>query len=127
LSQDAYNMNSYFRCKRIFILTTLIFCIVFTANNFVFAQDCGPDSICPAIKGSVTDIIGNLIDFLLTIALIICPLMIVIGGFFFITAAGDPAKANKGRQIMLYALIGLVIILISKGLVAAVQKAVGAA
>lgn len=75
---------------------------------------------------TLTDIIGKLIDFLLTVALIICPLMIVVGGFFYITAAGDPAKANKGRQVMVYAAIGLVIILISKGLVVAVQKAIGA-
>ena len=86
-----------------------------------------PNQICnPLGNVTLTDIIGKLIDFLLTIALIICPLMIVVGGFFFITSAGDPAKANKGRAIMIYAAIGLVIILISKGLVTAVQKAVGA-
>ena len=79
----------------------------------------------PIPGSTLTSIIGGLIDFLLTIALIICPLMIVIGGFYFITAGGDPAKATKGRKIMIYAVIGLVIILISKGLVTAVKKAVG--
>ena len=110
-------------------MVALVICVFLMANGFVFAQGCDandPNSICPPIQGSVTDIIGKLIDFLLTVALIICPLMIVVGGFFFITSAGDPTKANKGRQIMVYAVIGLVIILISKGLVAAVQKAVGA-
>lgn len=73
----------------------------------------------------IEDIIDSLISFFLVVALIVCPLMIVVGGFFFITSAGDPAKANKGRGIMIYAAVGLVIILISKGLVTAVRTAVG--
>ena len=96
---------------------------IFTASRFVLADDLTIDNPLGDLK--FTDIINKLIDFLLEVALVICPLMIVIGAFFFITAAGDPTKANKGRQVMIYAIIGLVIILISKGLVNLVKSAVG--
>ena len=122
-------MSKFLTKKNAFVLLAVVSGI-FIIGGFVLAATCDssdPNQICnPLGNVTLTDIIGKLIDFLLTIALIICPLMIVVGGFFFITSAGDPAKANKGRAIMIYAAIGLVIILISKGLVTAVQKAVGA-
>jgi len=41
-------------------------------------------------------------------------LMIVFGGFTYLTAAGDPGKAGKGKSILMYAMIGLAIALIAK-------------
>ena len=115
--------------KNYLVFTSLALGLFLAANRPVLAQNCDPNDpnqICnPLGNLTFTDIINILIDFLLDVALIVCPLMIVVGGFFFITAAGDPAKANKGRSIMIYAVIGLVIILISKGLVTLVKSAVG--
>jgi magnesium-transporting ATPase (P-type) len=102
--------------------------LIMMINSPIVRAACDPnsDEICnPLGDLKFKDIINKLIDFLLTVALIICPLMIVIGAFYFITAGGDPTKANKGRQVMIYAIIGLVIILISKGLVNLVKSAVG--
>ncbi len=55
--------------------------------------------------------VTNWVFFLMTIAAV---LMIVFGGFTYITAAGDPAKAEKGKTILTYAIIGLAIALIAK-------------
>jgi len=122
-------MLKLFARKNYPVFTVLVLGLIMAVHTPVFAQSCDasdPNQICnPLGNLTFTDIINKLIDFLLTVALIICPLMIVVGGFFFITAAGDPTKANKGRQIMVYAVIGLVIILISKGLVTLVKTAVG--
>jgi hypothetical protein len=45
---------------------------------------------------------------------IVAVLMIVYGGFTYITAAGDPAKAGSGKSILTFAIIGLAIALIAK-------------
>ncbi len=55
--------------------------------------------------------VTNWVFYILTIVAV---LMIVFGGFTYITAAGDPAKAGKGKTILTYAIIGLAIALIAK-------------
>ncbi len=106
------------------LLAGIILC---TSGSFVLAEGDSNGVVIenPLGNATLTDIINNLIDFLLTIALIVCPLMIVVGGFYFVTSGGDPEKAKRGRQIITYAAIGLIIVLISKGLVAAVKTAIG--
>ena len=63
-------------------------------------------------------LINAIANFLFNIALALAPIMIIIAGFYFITAAGDPAKITIAKNIILYTLIGLLIILLSKGLIA---------
>jgi hypothetical protein len=63
------------------------------------------------------DLIDAIIKFAFNIALVLAPLFIVIGGFYFVAAAGDPSKIETGKKIIFYTLIGFLIILISRGLV----------
>lgn len=67
------------------------------------------------------DLIDAIIKFIFNIALALAPLLIVIGGFYFVTAAGDPSKIETGKRIILYTLIGFLIILISRGLVEVIK------
>ena len=60
---------------------------------------------------NTTYTITNWVFYIMTL---IAVLMIVFGGFTYITAAGDPAKAGKGKSILTYAIIGLAIALIAK-------------
>ena len=55
--------------------------------------------------------VTNWVFFLLTILAV---LMIIYGGFIYITAAGDPAKATKGKSVLTFAVIGLAIALLAK-------------
>ena len=62
---------------------------------------------------SVKDIAKRVIEWALYLAAIIAVIFIIIGGFLYITSTGDPAKATKGRQTLVNALIGLAIIILS--------------
>ena len=64
-------------------------------------------------------------DWVFYILLIIVVFMMVLGGFYFVTAAGDPERATKGRQLIVYALIGLVIALLARLIPAAVRFILG--
>jgi len=66
-----------------------------------------------------------IINYIYKIAFILAPLFIVIAGFYFITASGDPAKIETGKKIILYTSIGLLIILLSYGLIAVIQNVLG--
>ncbi len=66
--------------------------------------------------------VTNWIFYIMTIVAV---LMIVFGGFTYITAAGDPAKAEKGKTILTYAIIGLAIALIAKLIPSLVRFIIG--
>jgi len=73
---------------------------------------CGPQGrwgVCCMLNTIYT--VTNWVFYIMTLVAV---LMIVVGGFTYITAAGDPAKAGKGKSILTYAIIGLAIALIAK-------------
>ena len=69
--------------------------------------------------------IYTVIDWVFYVLLAVVVVMIVIGGFYFVTAAGDPEKASKGRQLIIYALIGLIIALLARLIPALVRFFIG--
>lgn len=69
----------------------------------------------PLGNSSVIAIINNVLNFLIFISVPILALMILIGGFQILTAREDPKKLENGKTTIKYAVIGFVIILISKG------------
>ena len=62
-------------------------------------------------------LVDRIIDIFFTLALYVTPLMIVIAGLLFVTAAGNPNQVQTARNILLYSLIGFLIILVAKGIV----------
>lgn len=52
----------------------------------------------------------------------VIPIIIIIGAFQMMFAAGDPEKFATGRKTIVYAVIGYVIILMANGIIAIVIK-----
>ena len=67
---------------------------------------------------SFTGLLNAIIDFLFNISLGVAPIMIIVAGFYFITAEGDPEKVKTAKQIILWTLVGLLVIIGAKGLIA---------
>jgi hypothetical protein len=64
-------------------------------------------------KKTPSAILGQIIQIALGIAFAVAVIMVIYGGFQYITSAGNEEKATDGRRTLVYALIGLVIILLS--------------
>lgn len=62
---------------------------------------------------TVPELAKKIINWALYFSAIIAVIFIIIGGFMYVTSAGDQAKAGKGRATLVNALIGLVIIVLS--------------
>jgi hypothetical protein len=62
---------------------------------------------------NIQTIAKKVIDWALYLAAIIAVIFIIIGGFLYITSAGDPGRATKGRATLVNALIGLTIVILS--------------
>ncbi len=89
---------------------------------------CPVGAVCienPLKACSFADLIDNIINFIFTIAIIITPIMIIVGGFMFITGGGDPAKITRAKQLLLWTVIGLTVILFARSLVAVLRNALG--
>ena len=71
------------------------------------------------------ELIDAIIKFIFYIAVVVVPLMIIVGAFYIITAGGDPKKIGAGKNIIIYTLIGLAIIMLARGLVAMIESLIG--
>lgn len=69
-----------------------------------------------------TQIASKVLSFLLSIAGIIAIIMLVFGGFTYLTSAGDEGRAETGKKIALYAVIGIALALAALVLVTQVAK-----
>lgn len=67
-------------------------------------------------------IIKNVTGFIFWLGLVICPIIIVWAGFNIATAGDDQNKVKQGKDLITYAVIGLLIIAISNVMVTAVQS-----
>lgn len=63
------------------------------------------------------ELINKLIDFIFYIALVVLPAVIMYGGFKYVTAEGAPNKVKEAQQILIWAGIGFLIMLLAKGAV----------
>lgn len=92
-------------------------------KDFLLAQE---TRLEPPIEAtSIPAVLEGLSNFIFTLVLYLLPLLIVIGGIFFVTAAGNPEKIEKGKKIIIYSLIGFVIILVAKGLISLMKQVLG--
>jgi Type IV secretion system pilin len=64
-------------------------------------------------------------NFLFTIAIPLCGIIILIGGFQMMTAAGNPEKFSKGRKTLLYAVIGFVVVLLAGSVATLIRSTLG--
>jgi type IV secretory pathway VirB2 component (pilin) len=66
---------------------------------------------------TLENILTKIKDTLKTLGYIVCVIFMIIGGYQMITASGDPKQFEKGRNTLLYAAIGFVVILLADNIV----------
>jgi hypothetical protein len=76
----------------------------------------------PISATSFTQVVANITQVLLEIAIPLTAIMAIIGGFQMMTAGGDPEKFSKGRKTLMYAAIGFAVVLLAGGLVAIIKN-----
>ena len=65
------------------------------------------------VNFSTGQIVGNVSSVAFGIAAAVAVLFIIIGGISYTASAGDPGKISKAKDTILYAVIGLVVVLVS--------------
>jgi hypothetical protein len=124
-----------------YLVYTLLFLIVFTAVfglalNLSFAQGGAGPSFGdggggaggtvtlknPAGSETIEGLINNITSALVTIATPIVGIMVLVGAFQMLFAAGNPEKFKQGKKTILYTVIGYAIILIASGITSIIES-----
>lgn len=71
-------------------------------------------------------LIDRILGYLVLLATPIVALMIFVGAFQILTAAGNPEKVTQGRKTITYTVLGYVIILIARGASFIIKDLLGA-
>lgn len=89
-----------------------------------FAQAIDPTQDQPAIinalSGGQTGLRGivlTIVNFFLTFLGLLAVIMVIYGGFLYVSSAGNEENVNKAKKILLYAVLGIIIIIVSFALV----------
>ena len=69
---------------------------------------------------------GKIINVLIVVSFPIASIMVLWGGFQMMTAGGDPEKFKSGRMTILYAAIGLVVVLVAQSVPGLIRSIFGA-
>lgn len=65
----------------------------------------------PATDANAT--VGNILNVVYTWAGIVCVLVIVIAGLFYVISTGNATTTKRAREAILYAIVGLVVIMMA--------------
>lgn len=82
---------------------------------------------CNEGTGATDSLVGNVtavLNAVIGILGLVCVVVMIIGGINYMTSAGDAGKVKKGKDTILYGLIGLVICVLAFALVNWVIKSV---
>jgi len=104
------------------VLSKLTALLIILLPTSAYAADCTttPGSVWPTCinqKDEILVLINKVIAALLTVVGAITVLFIILGGFQYITSAGNMEQTQKAKKTLLYAVIGLVTVIISYAIV----------
>lgn len=71
---------------------------------------------------TATGLIATVIKLMLYFSGIIAVVFLIVGGYYYITSRGNEEQATKGRQTLIYALLGLSLVILSYVIVTVVTN-----
>jgi succinate dehydrogenase hydrophobic anchor subunit len=73
---------------------------------------------------TIADVIAGVLDFIVPIVAGVLMLMVIYGGVQYIMSAGDPDKTAKAKKTLMWAILAVILIVISYGVVVGLNKVV---
>ena len=91
---------------------------LFAVGNVSTQVNDGLNKVNPG--GVNTDLYGmiqNILNWIFGVIGIVAVIMIIIGGFNMMISSGDPGKVKKGKDTILYGIIGLIVAILAFAIV----------
>ena len=97
------------------ILATLILSALLLSTGTATAQEYTPPE-------DLVSAIDKIVNMLFTFLIIIAVVLFIYGGIVIVSSGGDAEKVTQGRNIILYAVVGLVVAFLSKAFAAFIKN-----
>ncbi len=96
------------------------------AQGLINPED-NPQKISVATGGQTNarQLVLTILNFFLGFLGLLAVIMIIYGGFLYVSAAGDQGKIDNGKKIIMYSIVGIIIILLSFAIVNTVLSGIG--
>lgn len=83
------------------------------------AIQCGTDNAAGVPQGSnpsntLDDTIANVVDLISLVVGVVAVIMIIVGGFRYITSGGNQESVKSAKNTIIYAIIGLIIVALAQ-------------
>jgi len=75
----------------------------------------------------VIDLVVRITNWIFTFLIAVVVIMVLVAGYMFVTAGGNPDQQAKARTVLIYALIGFAVGMIARGIIALVAAIMGRA
>lgn len=79
----------------------------------------------PLVANDIVEFIQQILVFIFTALMPLCILIIIVGAYVMLTSGGIPTKFDLGKKIVIWALIGFAIAVISRGIIHLVWLIIG--
>jgi hypothetical protein len=79
----------------------------------------------PLGVGTIPELIDRITTYIIQLAAPIVTIMILVGAFQMLTAAGNESKFSQGKKTITYAVIGMAVVLVAKGITAVITNFLG--
>ena len=99
------------------IIVSLSCLILFGLSLSVFAAQPTVIPTGPTSVAALVSIINNVANAVFYILLAVAVIMLLVAAFTWLTAAGNEEKLTTARKMLIWALVGIAVALLSKGLV----------
>ena len=76
----------------------------------------------PLGAGTIPELIDKIATWLLGIGLTIAVIIVIWAAFLFMTSGGNQVKVTTARQTLWYAIIGITVLLLAKGVTSIIQN-----
>lgn len=78
--------------------------------------------INPLASSDITSLLNSIINFLLALAIPVATVMAIYAGYLLITARDNEEKVKQARQTLLWVVIGVMVLILSKSIVSLAQS-----
>lgn len=105
-------MKKILQKKSIIKITFTVLVVLLFGINFSFAADYGLSNVKGKglVEGSASQIVGNIIQYILGIVGVILVIVFIYGGVLYMTSGGNEEKVATAKKALTYGVIGIIII-----------------
>jgi len=104
-------------------LTLASFIPVAAASIITDNDNLGPVKYITGGEGDLRALVLKILNFFLTFLGILAVIMVVYGGVTYVTSAGNDEAIGNAKKIIMYAVVGLIVILLSFAIIRTVLSA----